>query len=113
MNPTPPEIDLLRAGRGALANGAWEEARATFERALAARPDPEAYEGLASACGMLADGNASIQARERAFELYSERGDTLSAGRVALWLVLDSLEFRYEAAVANGWLRRAIRLLET
>jgi len=104
--------DEVRAGNEALARAAWNEARAGFERAIAHEPSPEAHEGLASAAGMLADGNAAIAARERAYELYQARGDTVSAARQAMWLAVDSLEFRYEAAVANGWLQRALRLLE-
>ena len=104
--------DDLEAGRAALTEGAWERARAAFERALERVPDPEALEGLGTACAMLADGNAAIAARERAYALYRERGETHAAARMAIWLAIDSLDFRYEAAVAGGWMQRAERLLE-
>jgi DNA-binding NarL/FixJ family response regulator len=104
--------DELRAGHEALARASWDEARACFERAIAREPAPDGYEGLASARSMLADGNGAIAARERAYGLYQERGDLVSAARQAMWLAVDTLDFRYEAAVASGWLQRAGRLLE-
>src|SRR5439155_16051173 len=102
----------LRAARDALARYAWEDARDSFLRAIGHEPTAEAYEGLAAALTMLADGNGTIEARERAYALYRERGDALAAARMAFWLALDSLDYRYEAAVANGWIQRANRLLE-
>src|SRR5438105_10967383 len=111
MASTPSSADLA-AGRDALARGAWEEARDAFQRAVQREFAPEAYEGLASACTMLADGNATIEARERAYARYRERGDAVAAARMAFWLALDVLDYRYEAAVANGWIQRANRLLE-
>jgi DNA-binding NarL/FixJ family response regulator/protein-S-isoprenylcysteine O-methyltransferase Ste14 len=102
----------LTAGRDALAQGAWEQARAHFERAIEAGAGAEAHEGVAAACDMLADGNAAIAARERAYALYRERDDPRAAARTAIWLAVDSIDFRYEAAVANGWMQRAERLLE-
>jgi DNA-binding NarL/FixJ family response regulator len=100
------------AGQAALARGEWEQARASFERAAARGGGAEAYEGIASACGMLADGTAAIEARERAYALYRERDDSVSAARMAMWLAVDSMDFRYESAVANGWMQRGERLLE-
>ena len=113
MTVIPPESEDLRAGRAALAEGAWEQARTCFERAIQRHPDPEAYEGLASARSMLAEGNGAIDARERAYELYVAAGRAVDAARTAIWLAVDSMEYRYEAAVATGWIRRADRLLET
>jgi ATP/maltotriose-dependent transcriptional regulator MalT len=100
------------SARAALARGDWEQARAGFEALLAHAGDPAAFEGLATACSMLADGDAALAARERAYALYRERGEPLAAARTAIWLAIDSLDFRYEAAVANGWIQRANRLLE-
>jgi len=100
------------AGRDALAQGAWERARAHFERAIEAGAGAEAYEGLATACAMLADGNGAIAARERAYALYRESGDARAAARTAIWLAVDSIDFRYESAVASGWMQRAERVLE-
>ena len=60
----------------------------------------------------LDDERLTFDARERAYRLYRERGDGPSAARVAAWLAADCLEFRGEAAVANGWLQRAHSLLD-
>lgn len=55
---------------------------------------------------------AGIEARERAYRLYRVRDDRTGAARVAIWLSSDYADFRGETAVANGWLRRAERLLD-
>lgn len=103
--------DLLSAGRQALAEGAWEKARACFEEAVAERETPEALEGLSWAAWWQNDQKTLFDARNRAYRMYRERGDRLGAGRVAAWLASDHVDFRGEEAIANGWLRRARRLL--
>ena len=103
------EVD---AGRDALKLGDWVEAQKVFESALASAETAEALEGLAEACWWQHDEAGTFEARERAYHLYSKRGDKPAAARMATWLALDSLEFRGEPAVANGWLQRAQRLLE-
>ena len=104
--------DSLEAGWGALSEGDWERARACFEEALAAGETPVALEGLGWAGYGLDDERLTFDARERAYRLYRERGDVPAAARVAAWLAADCLEFRGEAAVANGWLQRAHSLLD-
>jgi LuxR family maltose regulon positive regulatory protein len=64
------------------------------------------------ACWWLEDYAACIESRERAYQLFRARDDAPAAARVAVWLSSDYADFRGEAAVANGWLRRAERLLE-
>jgi LuxR family maltose regulon positive regulatory protein len=102
----------LEAGQEALARGAWEFARKAFERSLAREESPEALEGLALASWWLDRGDTVFEARERAYALYRERGDRVSAARVATWIGWDYSAFRGESAVASGWLGRARRLLE-
>lgn len=102
----------LTAGHEAIARGAWEEARAAFEAALAETETPEALEGLGMAAWWLQDAAATFDARERAYRLYRERGDRSGAARMAIWLADDHAWFRGEPAIANGWLRRARRLLD-
>ncbi|HEU4680768.1 MAG TPA: hypothetical protein VFS51_03425, partial [Gemmatimonadales bacterium] len=60
----------------------------------------------------LEDYATCIDARERAYRLYRSRDDNPGAARVAVWLSNDYAAFRGETAIANGWLRRAERLLE-
>jgi len=70
MRDSEPAAPELAAGREALARGEWEAARECFQRAGAASGGAEAFDGLASACSVMADGNGAIAARERAFALY-------------------------------------------
>jgi LuxR family transcriptional regulator, maltose regulon positive regulatory protein len=99
-------------GWQALRAGDWETARALFDASLATDGSPEAWEGLGWANYFLDEDPGTFDAREAAYRGYRERGDDGSAARVAAWLAADHLEFRGERAVANGWLKRARRLLE-
>ena len=103
---------LVQRGREALARGAWEEAHGAFQAALQPTRSPEALEGLGAACWWLDDGAGVFEAREEAYRLYRERGDRAAAARIALLLYWDYRAFRGDAAVSNGWLQRAERLLE-
>jgi LuxR family transcriptional regulator, maltose regulon positive regulatory protein len=99
-------------GREALARGAWEDARAAFEASLARKETPEALEGLGTAAWWLDDAPTTFDARERAYRLYTDRGDRQGGARLAIVIAEDCLDFRGEPAVANGWRERARRLLE-
>jgi LuxR family maltose regulon positive regulatory protein len=105
-------VATLRAGRAALARGAWAEARASFEAALGEEESAEALEGLSWAAWWLDDVDACFDARERAYRGYRAAGDLRGAARMALWLSDDYSEFRREEAVSGGWFQRAARLLE-
>jgi DNA-binding NarL/FixJ family response regulator len=100
------------AGDDALARGAWQEARQSYEAALAAGESPEALEGLGVAAWWLDLADIVFDVRERAYRLYVDRGANVDAARVAVWLAWDCWAFRGESAVANGWLQRARRLLD-
>lgn len=91
--------------------GAWEEAHSKFECALRAEESPEALEGLGMAAWWLEDDETTIAARRRAYRLYRDGRDPRGAARVATGLAMDHF-LRGEHAVANGWCRRARRLLE-
>jgi LuxR family maltose regulon positive regulatory protein len=110
--PERPFAELLAAGREALANRKWDEARACFERAVREDETPEAHEGLGWAAWYADDAEAIFQSRARAYQLFRRRGDRRGAARMAIWSAVDYLEFRGEFAVANGWFRRAHRLLD-
>ena len=99
------------AGWAELASGRWTAARACFERALAANETPEAQEGLSWAAWWLDDADVVFAARDRAYRLYKQRGDSAAAARMATWLACDELDFHGAFAVAGGWLGRARRLL--
>lgn len=101
-----------QSATGALARGAWQEARTALEADLAVRETPEAHEGIGLAAWWLDLADLVFTSRERAYRLYLDRGDKPSASRVAVWLAWDYWAFRGENAVANGWLQRARRLVE-
>ena len=101
--------DDLQAGVEALGRGAWEAAKAAFARA---GDQPEALEGWAQAARFLGEGDASLEARARAFRAYRGREDVRAAARTAAWLAFDTLVFRGDDAVAQGWFGHAHRLLE-
>ena len=105
-------IDDLAAGRAALDAGAWQQAQHAFERALATEETPEALEGLGLAAWWLDLAAVVFDARERAYREYRNRGDLVSASRIAVWIAWDSAAFRGEEGVARGWLHRARRLLD-
>ena len=109
---TGSSAHTLDAGWTELRAGRWAPARTLFEQAIASDETPEALEGLSWAAWWLDDPDAVFDTRERAYRLYKARGDRGSAARMATWLAADQLDFRGAAAVANGWLRRAHRLLD-
>ena len=104
--------DDLSAGATALAQCNWAEARAAFERAVAAGGGPEALEGLAQAAFFLDEAALALDARERAYAGYREGDRPVDAARVAIALAWDYRALRGERAVSDGWLARARRLLD-
>lgn len=104
--------DGLAAGRAALDRGDWQAAYETFEAVLRVDDRPDALEGLGLAAWWLDLADVVFDARERAYRGFRERGDSLGAARMAVWLAWDTAAFRGEQAVANGWLQRARRLLD-
>lgn len=112
QQPASPEAALERAARRAYDEGDWAAARERYQ-ALAARTNaPEAWEGLGQAAWCLQDTTGMLDARMCAYRLYRERDDAVAAARLATALGNDFLDFRGDAAVANGWFQRARRLLE-
>jgi DNA-binding CsgD family transcriptional regulator/tetratricopeptide (TPR) repeat protein len=112
LGSTVRPIDGLEAGRAALRRGDWQAARRSFELSLRTEEHPEALEGLGLAAWWLDLTDVVFDARERAYRLYRERDDSQGAARMAVWLAWDTAAFRGEQAIANGWLRRAQRILK-
>jgi ATP/maltotriose-dependent transcriptional regulator MalT len=103
--------DVVAAGRAALADGRWDQARVAFETALAVRGLPEALDGLAEVRYWQGDYAAAIDLRERAYAGFRARGDTRSAARLAAYhLAFDYAAVHGNLAVASGWLERGRRL---
>ncbi len=103
--------DPLSAGGAALGLRAWAQARKHYAHALEIRESAEALEGLAVASWWDDDVDAAIAARERAFVLRREAGQTREAAWDAGFLAWDYGAMRGVDAVANGWLQRARRLV--
>ncbi|MGE0134012.1 MAG: LuxR C-terminal-related transcriptional regulator [Dehalococcoidia bacterium] len=101
----------IERGLDGLRRWDWVSARQAFEQSVAIEDSPEAQEGLARACGWLHD-ELCMQHWERAFQLYRQRGDSPRAAMAAVWLANDLVDFRGAAAIADGWVSRARRLLD-
>jgi DNA-binding CsgD family transcriptional regulator len=103
--------DLL-AGRTALTECSWDQARRAFDRASRAGGGPEALEGLAQAAFFLDEPEVAVDAHERAYAAYRDGDRAVDAARVAIALAWEYRAYRGEPAVSDGWLGRARRLLE-
>jgi ATP/maltotriose-dependent transcriptional regulator MalT len=108
-----PAARAFAAGYDSLVNARWAEACASFNLAGKLQPDlAEAWAGLAAAAYWIPDEESILEARERAYHSYRERGDRLNAALMAAWLGVDYAELRGQPAVANGWIQRANRLVD-
>ena len=107
-----PSQDPLSTGHQALAQGAWEEARVSFESALSQEETPEGFEGLGAATARLGDLRAAVAARECAYQLYQERGDRCAAAWMAIWLAVDCHALGHGPQASHIWLEQAHQLLE-
>ena len=109
--PTGP-VDHLGAGHAALGRGDWQAARLASR---SGRPDPGTARSARGprACRLVARfGRSRLRRPRTRVPHYREQDDGLGAARMAVWLAWDTVAFRGEHAVANGWLQRAHRLLE-
>jgi DNA-binding CsgD family transcriptional regulator len=100
----------LEAGQAAIQQGAWQNARAQFEAALADEETPDAFLGLGMAAAAQLDGATALEAHERGYRLARNLHDDRRAARLALELAVDCMYFRGPAE-AGGWLERASHLL--
>ena len=100
------------AAWAAFARADWASARSLFGEALeAGTDDPEALDGYGQSLWWLADREAAIEWRTRAFASYRRRGDAADAARLAVYLAGEH-RIDGDDAVSNGWLARARRLLD-
>jgi DNA-binding CsgD family transcriptional regulator len=103
--------ELLRA-REAFDRRDWITA---YEGLSAARSDEllaADFADLAIAAFLTGRHNDCIQALQRAYQAHLDAGDQEAAVRSAFWLAMTLVD-RGELAVANGWISRADRILET
>jgi tetratricopeptide (TPR) repeat protein len=102
----------LETGRDAAARRAWPSAYDALSSADAAGDlGPENLEILAKAAWWTGRPTESIDARERAYAAYIQRGDVGRAAFTALTLRRELIA-KGEGSLATGWLKRAEELLE-
>jgi class 3 adenylate cyclase len=106
-------LETLEAGRQAATRYAWKDA---FELLSAADTDSvltaNDIEMLAEAAWWTGRLEEALALRERAYAAHMKAGDKQGAARVALALTED-YGLKAAVSVANGWLHRAERLLES
>lgn len=102
---------LVASGNEALKAGAWTAARSAFEAALEREETAEALFGLGDVLWWLADIEASVRCREKAYAAFRP-SDPASAVVVAIRLYLTYRANLGNRAAARGWLGRAARLVE-
>ena len=98
------------AGRVALASGAWRQALAAFDNALAAREDPDARFGRGIAAWWLDDLDGAMRDWERAYVGHRRRGAFEPAVVAAVYLALAASMSLGNQTAAQGWAARAERL---
>jgi class 3 adenylate cyclase len=102
----------LETGRDAAARRAWTSAYDALSASDAEGGlEPEDLELLAKSAWWTGRSAESIDARERAYALYIERGDVQRAAFTALTLRRELIT-KGEGSLAGGWLKRAEKLLE-
>ena len=99
------------AGATALAAGRWAEARAAFDRELAAAETAEALSGMAQALWWLGDMPGSVAFHQRAYSAARRCGDSTAAALTAIALSITYAANFADWAVASGWAGRAGTLL--
>ncbi len=102
----------LAEGDRALAAGKWDEAREAFERALDDGAPGAALMGLGDALWWLGRTEESLERLEEAFLAYRREADLAGAANAAILLSMVNKANYGNVAVAQGWVRRARRLVE-
>lgn len=103
---------LVETGKNAFRRAEWQAAYDAFLQAVRLRESPEVLEQLGWSAWWLNMPEASFEALERAYQLYTDEDDRSGSARTAIWLARARMEFRAEHAIASGWLQRAHSHLE-
>jgi DNA-binding CsgD family transcriptional regulator len=103
---------LIAEGGASLEQARWDDARRAFEAANVLGPVGESMLGLGDAYWWLGDMTRSVACKERAFELFRERGDHAQAALAALMLCFDHRTQYGNAVASGGWFGQASRLVE-
>jgi len=102
----------IQDGLEALSRGAWEEARAAFERVPRTDDSPEGLVGLGEALWWLGDIRSAVRCWEQAYVAYRRLSDPVQAVYAALQLALIYQANLGNHAAAAGWVARAARLVD-
>jgi class 3 adenylate cyclase len=103
--------DLAAAAREALRRHAWQEAYDLFTRAeTAGTLTGRDLEDLAEAAWFAGQADASVQAKERAFQAYLAAGDRDRAAFLTFDL-FEQYSHTGKTAIASAWMRRGERLV--
>ncbi|MCP3818921.1 helix-turn-helix transcriptional regulator [Streptomyces sp. A3M-1-3] len=100
----------VERARGAVAQGAWNEAYALLRGLPVADLAPEDLEALADAAWWTCHPEESLAVRLKAYAGYAAAGDGRRAGYTA-WMVFYDYQDTGRTVAAAGWLRRARRHL--
>ncbi len=107
-----PEV-LLQRGREAFLRSAWSEAYDALASVGAeGMLGPDDLDALGQAAYCTGRLDEAIRAHEAAFASYLKAGDRRRAAIVAMWWLAVEYENKGIASVAEGWDRRAERVLE-
>jgi DNA-binding CsgD family transcriptional regulator/Tfp pilus assembly protein PilF len=107
------EVTPLQRATEQLSAGAWADARASFDVAVAEDRAPEALFGLAVSAWWLGDTDAALQEWEHAYTSAMERDDLERAVFSAVYLCLGYEMSLGNEAVATAWVDRAEELVTT
>lgn len=102
---------VIANGAEALSAGRWQEARASFEAALAVSDDPRAVDGLGEVLWWLGEPQHSMELREQAYLAFRRKGDDAAALAAALGVAITQASNFGDLAAAGGWVSRAEHLV--
>jgi class 3 adenylate cyclase len=103
----------LSAAHDALAGHRWAEAFDLLSRADQEEPlEPQDLEALALAAWFTARADLAIEAKERAFKAYLDRGDRTRAAALAFDICRE-YAFKQKLSIASAWAARGERLLQS
>jgi DNA-binding CsgD family transcriptional regulator len=89
----------LATGAAALAAGRWDDARTSFEDAVATGETGEGHFGLAAALWWLGENHGSVAHCTRAYSLFRRSGESVGAVQCALWRGIRAAAFLRSAGI--------------
>ncbi len=103
---------LMAEARSAVAGGDWETARSCLEDAVRRSDAAAALDELAQALFTLGDYTGAIERSEQAFARFRAEGDDARAAVCARFVGYLYWVVHGNGSKMNGWLARAVRLID-